>query len=272
MSKNYRKMKEEGRLRGWILLRYAMPLITAVLCLLLMALPVLQFTNNQTGADEPISAFTLMKNSWDQVRVYLYGTADQTNGNVIFSQTVLISLIAFWILFAIGLAVSVWALFAAVRYTEEGCEENLGRIWFVTLIPNRTVLCVLTSLVIPLTAFARILPVFYRRIVYVAVELRVYGIDPMIAALVLTAFTVILSAVTAQHEKRMGLDPFRRMKIKEDPVEEEPEQETKEPRYMSESERRYYEAEQKTRKEQADRIAALFRVNAQDDKEENNDT
>lgn len=261
MSNRYEKIKREGQKRGWIYLRYALPLISVVLCLICMAVPMLQYTNNQSGTDEPISAFTLMKNSWDQVRNYLFGTAEQTNGNLIFSRTVLITLILFWILFSVSAVVAVWSLLAVVRYTEKGSEEDLGRIWFVTLIPNRIVLCILSGLMIPLTAFPRLLTVFYRKIIYVAVGLKVYGIDPMITAILLVVAISVLSAVTAGYEKKLAMDPFQKPaeKTKQEsmPI---PENRPVKQQEMTEAERRYYEMEKKTRREQAERIAELFRI------------
>ena len=176
MSNKYERMKKERNIRNWIFLRYSMPLITVVMTLIFMAIPSLQYTNNQSGTDDPISAFTLMKNSWDQVRHYLFGTAEQTNGNIIFSRTVLICLIVFWILFAVSAAVAVWSFFAAMRYTDRETEENRGRIWFLTLIPNRIALTIYGMLMIPLTAFPWLLILLYRNL-YVAVSLKVRGVD-----------------------------------------------------------------------------------------------
>ncbi len=269
MSNKYERLKRERRQRAWIFVRYAMPLVSVILCLMFMAIPVLRYTNNQSGTDDPISALTLMKNSWDQVRHYLFGASEQTNGNIIFSRTVLICLILFWILFAVSAVVAVWSLLAVVRYTEKGSEADHGRIWFLTLIPNRIALCILGGLMIPLTAFPRLLIVFYRKIIYVAVELKVYGIDPMIVALALTLVTVVLSVVTAGYEKKLSIDPFRKIQKAEqkEPIPDR----TPVEREMSESEKRYYEVEQRTRREQAERIAALFRTDKDSGEDTNKD-
>lgn len=260
MSKKYERMQRARRARNWTLLRYAMPLVSVVLTLIFMAIPSLQYTNNQSGTDDPISAFTLMGNSWDQVRTYLFGTAEQTGGNIIFSRTVLILLIVFWVLFALSAATAIWSLRAGFRYTERDCEDDRGRLWFITLIPNRIALTIYGALMIPLAAFPRILIVLYRNL-YVSVSLEVHGIEPLWVAILLTVGTAILSAVTVKDERKWKLDPFRKPLSQEETVDEERERFPKRERDESEKAR-----EEKTRgeyREQVDRIASLFLIDDQ---------
>ncbi len=263
MSKKYERMRRERRARNWMLLRYAMPMITVALTLIFMAIPSLQYTNNQSGTDDPISAFTLMGNSWEQVRTYLFGTAEQTNGNIIFSRTVLILLIVFWLLFALSVAAAVWALRAGFRYTEEESEEESGRLWFITLIPNRIALTIYGALLLPLAAFPRILILLYRNL-YVSVSLTIHGIEPLAVALFLTLATAILSVVSARDEKKWSMNPFRKPRSREEAEErEEPLCEIPyEREERSEESRREY-------REQVDRVAALFlKDNSRNDEEE----
>ena len=140
MSNKRKKQAGMERRRAFVVFRYLFPIICAALIFGVLWIPCLQYTNNQSGTDDPISAMRLMKNSWDQVRNYLFGSGEQTNGNMQFSGTVLFLLILFWILFAVGVAVAVWAWSAFSRYAEAGRENEKGRVWFITLIPNRTFL------------------------------------------------------------------------------------------------------------------------------------
>ena len=264
MSSKYKRMKREKRIRNWIFLRYAMPMITVIVTLIFMAIPSLQYTNNQTGTDEPVSAFTLMGNSWDEVRQCLFGTAQQTDRDIIFSRTVLICLIVFWLLFAVSVAVAAWSLWAAVRYTEQESEEDRGRIWFVTLIPNRIALTVYGMLMIPLAAFPRLLPLLFPNL-YVAVTLDVRGVDPLWAVFVLTVATVIVSAATAGYEKKWKADPFRKpnsSKYEEEEVDAEEivADSANDNRWHSEEEESQYRA-------QVDRVAAMFVIDHQKDEE-----
>ena len=264
MSKKYERMRRERRAKRWILLRYAMPLISIVLTLIFMAIPSLQYINNQSGTNDPISAFTLMGNSWDQVRTYLFGTADQTNGNIIFSRTVLILLIVFWVLFLVSLAVAIWSMWAGFRYANRESEMSRGRLWFITLIPNRIFLSVYGALMIPLAAFPRILIGLYRNL-YVSVTLEVHGLEPLWCALILSAGTAVLSAVTLGFEREWRMDPFRRADTKKEMPEKEEESEVSAEPFEDEDEqlsdaRREY-------REQVDRVAALFLLN--DEKNDN---
>ena len=43
MSSKYERMKREKRIRNWIFLRYAMPMITVIVTLIFMAIPSLQY-------------------------------------------------------------------------------------------------------------------------------------------------------------------------------------------------------------------------------------
>ena len=243
------------RRRGWIFFRYLFPLICAVLIFAALCVPCLQYTNNQSGTDEPISAMSLMKNSWDQVRNYLFGTGEQTNGNMQFSQTVLVLLILFWLLFALGVAAAVWAWLAFLRYAEEGRENETGRVWFITLIPNRIVLCVLCALMLPVACFPHVVIWLYRSI-YVAVELKVYVLDPMWLALALYAALILLSSVSAGYEKSLRMDLFRKPKERKGETEETDfdEREGSEEKTDGLS-----SAQENAQRAQAERIARLLR-------------
>ena len=267
MTKKQARVVARERARGWIMLRYCFPLIAAGLILCILFVPCLQYTNNQSGTEDPISTLRLMKNSWDQVRNYLFGGGQQTNGNIQFSRTVLILLILFWILFAIGVAVAIWALFAHTRYAEDG-EEQTGRLWFLTLIPNRVVLCVLSALIFPIAFFPRIVILLYRSI-YVAVELKVFGIDPALLAVLLLIAMSVLSAVCVRPEKRYGLDLFRkpRESRESEPMPEPKEEIPTEPSGMNPPQR----GTETARRREAERIAELLRVKEeahQDEKQE----
>ena len=254
MSKKYERMRRERKARSLMLLRYSMPMISVLLTLIFMAIPSLQYTDNQSGTQDPISAFTLMGNSWDKVRTYLFGTAEQTNGNIIFSRTVLILLIVFWVLFAVATAVALWSMWAGFRYTDRESEEDRGRLWFITLIPNRIVLTAYGVLMLPLAAFPWMLIGLYKNL-YVAVTLEIRGIAPVWAALFLLAATAILSVLSAKHERRWRMDPFRK------PHSEEVRESARRSILTEESDGTVTERTEESRREyreQVDRVAALF--------------
>ncbi len=268
MSNKRKQIRVIGQKRGWIYVRYLFPLICALLIFAVLLIPCLQYSNNQSGTDEPISAVRLMKNSWDQVRNYLFGSGTQTNGNIQFSRTVLVLLILFWILFFAGIAVALWAFVAFLHYAEEDRGDQVGRIWFITLIPNRTVLCVLYALMLPLPCFPRIVILLYRSI-YVAVELRIHWLDPMWVAFFLFAVTVVLSCITAKEERALRMDLFRKPKkpVRRDEEklgEERKEKESAEPDAVDLT---YEKKAEEARRAQAERIARLLRAEQVSDTE-----
>ena len=103
MSNNLRKRKQEERRRAWIYTRYLFPILSLLLILGSLALPCLRYVTADTGTNDSISSFELLQNSWDQVRVYLFGTAasEQLPENVAFCETVLVLLVVLVLLFLV---------------------------------------------------------------------------------------------------------------------------------------------------------------------------
>ncbi len=243
----YQTQKKKERQRVLSFVRYLCPVIWAVLTPLILLFPTLQYTTNQTGIEDPLSGFGLMSNAWQYSRECLFGTeVEQTAGNLQFSRTVLILIALFWVLYAAGAALSVWGLYARVRYTDRDTDAAPGRLWLVTVIPNRWVLCLGTALMLPVSLFHWLMVPLYRTL-YVSVSLRILGLDPLWLSLFFFLFGAALSVLTASWERAGGYDIFRKPK---EPVAEEGEQTEEEEPLSS------YETE--ARRRRAEEIARLF--------------
>ncbi len=257
-----RRRKQQERRQALIALRYWLPLIWAVLVPLSFCIPCLQYTTNQTGTEEPISGFELMSNAWSYARECLFGGTQQTNGDLQFSGWVVGLLIAFWALYLVGVAAAVWGLWASYRYVGEDTDREVGRLWFITVIPNRVVLCLLCGLMLPISAFPWLMVPLYR-IIYVAVTLELLFVGPLSVGLLFCGGMIALSAVCAPYERRLCMDAFRKTDEEED--EEEAEDEIDENAEETAEEDLYLAA---VKREQAIRIAKLLRGCEPDEKED----
>ncbi len=259
MSKNKKpeRIKREARRRAWVSFRYLFPVLMIVLMLISMAIPCLRYTTADTGTNETISTFQLIENSWGQVRVYLFGTGEQTAENIAFSWTVLICLAVFVILFALGTAIAVWSAIGALRYLRNPEEKGMARTVFLTVLPNRFAVCAWQALLLLLPAFPRVLVLIYKKILMYSVILNVTFADPILICGILYGISIILAAVFQPLEYAWGMNPFRwreeSSRIEDDEVRTE---ET--PVFTNEAERKYYEMNQQAREEQAERIRQLL--------------
>lgn len=252
---NYKRRQQMRRRTGWIYVRYLFPLLMILLILIAMRIPCLQYTTADTGTNDTISTWELLANSFEQSREILFGTEEQTQTNVSFSRTVLITLIVCTLLFLVGCTVAVWSAVAAFRYARDPKEVNTARIAFITLVPNRTVLCLWLLCLLPLPAFPRLLVLIYQAMMNYAVALDVTFAEPLIIALALWLIHLILSAATANAERELHLDPFQRLKPKEAEEETEQENEKLSPSNASEQESILMS---KTREEQLAQIRRML--------------
>lgn len=274
MNSKQKRAQKARRMKYLTHLRYAWPVFGAVLILLSLAVPCLQYTTNQTGTEEPISGFALMANAWNEVRACLFGGAQQTNMNLIFSRTVLILLIVFWVLFVFGFAVSVWVWLLWLRYEKTKRNESSEFLWFATLIPNRPVLCILQGLVLPLSVFPYLLSHLYRSMLYVAVDLKSLFLNPLWIGLLTVVGTAVFSCCTAAYEKKSGKNLFGAFKRKENASANGAElSEQEKASGASAAQSREEASAALAKREQAERIArALLRENVEaDDRQEEKD-
>ena len=265
-------MSKKSKKNAKIALIYIRYLLPVALCLLLVAstlIPCLSYSTIE-GTQKEISAAELMQNSWDQVRAYLFATADTEVTQERFSWTVIILLPVLTALFVVGIVSTVVTAVMALLYINNvEFRKSIERIRFITVIPNRVVACLLQILVFPLLFYSRLIIPLYDKIMHVDVLLNTSFPEPWVWGIAVIAVTVIMSVISANFEKELGIDPFKKIitpVISGDSSEaDEKGSEISEPVFKTEAERRYYENQKKAREEQAELIRKL--LNKNDEKE-----
>ena len=226
-----------------------MPLIM----LLLMYVPCYQFVTADGGLHQKISAFELVSNSWNTVREYLFGNSEQLQVTADFAGAVLGIIIIFFLLFALGMATAIYTAVTAFRFFSDGCAESKNRILFITLIPNRVVMCIYYALILPLAFFPRILPSVYKTVLNYHVELICEPFDIVIITMVLFAATLALVFITAPMESLAEMNVFVRYKREET---EDVEDDGYEEEFQNED--AYDTLDRRTREEQNEKILKLL--------------
>lgn len=251
-----------------IYIRYLIPV---ALCLAVMGtlfIPCLQYSTVE-GTQSKISAAELMENSWDQVRAYLFATSEREITQERFSWTVLILLPLLILLFCIGVISSVAVAIGALRYINDiGYRKTDARIWFITILPNRIVVCILQLFILPMLFYSRLMVPLYAKILHMGILLNTSFPEPWVWGIIACAVIILLSIISARFEKELDADPFKKIAP---PVirvvdRDSEESEKKEPVFKDEAERIYYENQKRARDEQAERIKKLLNKN---DEEEN---
>lgn len=246
--------------RGFIYFRYILPIITPIISLVLMLVPCYRYATANEGLRQPISAWTLIGNAWDTVREYLFGNAEKMQVTSDFAGTVLGMIMLFAVLFVIGFGFSVYTAVTAFRFFSDGCSESRAKILFITLVPNRAVLCIYSALTLPLLFIPRIMPLLYNSILNYHTELICQPFDMIIVHLVIFAITVATVFVSAAFERREGINLFAR--YKEEDVEDEPDEVE-----AQDEEDAYTAVDRRAREEQNERILRLLGQSRNDDEE-----
>lgn len=254
-----RKKKDTGR-RVLIHIRYLLPPLLCLMLVALMLIPNLRYST-ASGTQGDVSLLELLDNSWEQVRQNLFGGGDITSLEESFSWTLMALLPSLVILFAIGALSTVAVAIGALLYVNSHeFRRTEGRVWFVTLLPNRVIVLILQGLTLPLLFYSRMLIPIYRSVLKIDVLLNVSFPEVWVFGLVFLALSVALSVWSEVYEKDMGVDPFKKIappivKV----VDREGEEETaREPVFKTEAEREYYERQKQAREEQAELIKRLL--------------
>ena len=168
--------------------------------------------------DKPLSPFKILSNGFDTARRVVFATTEQDAAELLFSQTVMAVIIVFWALFLVALAVSVYSAVVVLRHITSDDDEarEKSRTLFITLIPNRIVLCALQMLSVPLALFPYLLPYLYKSIWGQRIGMALIAPDALIAVLLTVVTTVTLCVVSSFCEKGLDVDVFRKRKAFED--------------------------------------------------------
>ena len=259
--------KRDARRMVLVYTRYLLPPILCLVLVGLMLIPNLRYST-ASGTQGDVSLFELLGNSWDQVRQNLFGSGEITVQEERFSWILIILIPTLVLLFAVGflssLAVAVYGL---LYVGSPQFRRTPTRVGFVTVLPNRAVVCALQSFVLPILFYSRILIPIYKKVLRIDVLLNVDFPEAWVFGLVFLAAIIALSVWSAGYERDMGADPFKPItppvvKVLEATIEEDT---PREPVFKTDEEREYYERQKRAREEQAELIRKLLNK----DEEEN---
>ncbi len=207
MSAKRKKKVSEGKciLIG---IRYILPIAFAIASLAVMFIPCLQYSTTE-GTNDVMSSAELFSQAWEYVREYLFSGGDTEGATEMFAWAMLIWLISTALLYVVGLISSVIVAICALRYVSYPDDKDQIRLYFVTAIPNRIVVCVLYALTLPLLFLSRISIPFFD-MMDVDVLLNVTFLEPWGFGLIFLAITIILSVISAYFEKQLGRNVFKK--------------------------------------------------------------
>lgn len=206
-------MKKDNKkvLTGLIYLRYILPIVALLVIFAMLFVPSYRFVFDGDGGTD-ISVIKLFSISWEETRTVLFGTGEHSNAAVIFSRTLFAVIIVMAIVFLLSLAVSVWAAIVAFKSflgnNEEASER--WRLTFCVFVPNRIVLCIISSLGLLMTLLPHFMPPLYSWTYSKAVRVALVAPSALIIGGVLILAAVILSIICAPIEKRFNADIFEK--------------------------------------------------------------
>lgn len=257
-----------------IVVRYALPILFCCAMIGVFFIPCAQFSTAD-GTNSPISGAELFDNSWYHVREYLFSGGATEASQERFCQIMLGLLIALAILFALGAASTVIVAFFAFRFMadpERGLSDT-ARLWFVSVIPNRIVVCALQALTLPVLFLTRMMVPLYDKVMHTSVLLNVTSAEPWVYGLILFGVSVALSVVSAHFEKKLGLDVFKKRVIVKTRAGEgfgaedsDVDDNGADERRLTAEERRYMELQRKNKEEQEERIRKLLNKDTHNDR------
>lgn len=253
------------------LLRFFVPCLVLLLSGISLYIPCLRFTTADTGTGGVISTAQLLGNAWGQVRQYLFGSAEVSAVNEIFSWVVFVLILVSALLFLLGAAATVLWTVGALSYVKKPREGGTARALFLTLFPNRIAVCLWQILILPLLAFPRLLTLCYDRVLYYPVILSVTFPEPILIGGILYLLSVTLCLLSRRWELALSMSPYRTKRAAAPETEEEKEERSfLSTRHAAEDEG-YYEMERISRQEQAERIRRLLTKREDESEDKNNE-
>ena len=262
-----KKIKEQ-RARVLIYIRYLLPVILCVALLGTAFIPCLRYSIAGTTQSE-VSTVELMENTWNFSREYLFDPSNQDDSVLKerFSWTALILVPVLVLLFAVGfISTAAVAIGGLLYINSREFRKTDARIWFITLLPNRVVACILHALVLPMLFYSRIVILLYDKIMRIDMLFNTSFPEPWVFGLIAYAVTVTLCVVSAALEKKYDADQFKKITppvVRVVDPDEETEEE-KAPTFKTEADRLYYENQKRAREEQAERIRQLLNKDERD--------
>jgi len=265
-----RKKKNAGAL-AFIYFRCIFPVLSviATVCIMFVECYSFLFIQNSEGRRSVMSLWQLTDSTWETSRNSLFGKEEIAADSLVFSETTFWLVIAFAVLFVFGAAAAVYSSVAMIKYLYDGHDRSRFTRLFVTLVPNRIVLCLYQLPMIAIFALPSLWVLFSKRIFDYYVELSFDPFDMFWAAVGIFVLGAIVVGVSAYFERREGLDVFAVRASREPLIKgTEPTDEPEEKEEETESEDTYERMFEAQKAEQRERILRL--LNTQNEQKDEN--
>lgn len=213
-----RKKKNSGA-RAFIYFRCIFPVLSviATVCIMFVECYKYLFILNSAGRWSVMSLWQLIDATWETSRNSLFGKAEIAADSLVFSETTFWLVIAFVALFVFGAAAAVYSSVAMIKYLYDGDTRSRFTRLFVTLVPNRIVLCLYQLPMIVIFALPSLWVLLSKRIFDYYVELYFDPFDMFWVAVGIFVLGALVVGVSSYFEKREGLDVFH-VKASREPV------------------------------------------------------
>lgn len=214
-SKIAKKKKNQiNKKHMWIYIRYLLPIIFIFLTVISLFIPCFLYTTIDGVDDDVYSLMGVLSEYWDPVCNYAFFSVGDLNAATLkFSQTFIVSLIVFSILFTVAAASTVYLAVNAFKYFKNKENKSNSRILFLTLVPNRIVAFLWQLPCVPLLLFPRYVIYMFKTILGESATLTLTFPEPIIIWAVLYIISIIVSIVTASTESAQGMNPFAKKTV-----------------------------------------------------------
>ncbi len=265
-----KRKKKNGVALAVIYFRCIFPVLSVIATVVIMFVECYKylFMQNSKGVYSVMSLWKLIDSTWSTSRSSLFGTEEIAADSLVFSQTTFWLIIIFAALFVFGAAAAVYSSVAMIKYLYDGHNRSYFTRLFVTLVPNRVVLCLYQLPMIFIFSLPSLWIFFSKRFFDYYVELYFEPFDMFWVAVGIFVLGAAVTGVSAYFEKSEGIDVFalkasREIEIKRAETTEEPEDQEE----ITESEDAYERMLQTEKDEQRERILRLLNKNTDGDNE-----
>ena len=216
-------MKNQSK-KKLIYVRYILPPVLMLVMLITMLIPAYRYISGGEITDV-MSAFSRISYSFDQAREVLFGGGESSGANIAFSKMFFITTVVSVLLFIIAFAVSVYSVVVAIVYFTSDDEKKAEdmRTFFVTLIPNRIILCSLQTLVLPLLLVPYAIVPLCKYAFDTRVAIALFAPDSLIIGAIFLVAIFALTVICAPMERDFDADIFKKNRLRID-VEKETEE------------------------------------------------
>ena len=146
---------------------------------------------------------------WDPVCNYAFFSVGDLNAATLkFSQTFIVSLVVFSVLFVVAAAGTVYVAVNAFRYFKNSEDRSNSRMLFLALVPNRIAAFLWQLPCIPLLLFPRYIIYMFKTILGESATLTLVFPEPIIIWGILYVISIVVSIATASMESAQGMNPF----------------------------------------------------------------